>query len=278
MTLTPDDIERQVFAQEFRGYDRNEVDQFLDRISEVVKDLVRERDALAGRVEAAERDAGARIAAAESRAADIEVRSGEALEAERLLKRTLVMAQRTADETVAEARAQADQTVAEARAQVEHALEEARASVDDAERRAADLVGEARARAEETLAEAYRQAEDLVGDARREADELLADARARALHERETSRAEAERVRRAVADLARFRDIYRDQVRAVIAEQLAMIERAGDIPELPRQLEDLAAVADPSSRTSPQNYRDLELELDDAGGAVVAADRSGRDH
>ena len=219
MTLTPEDIERQVFSQEFRGYDRGEVDAFLDRVADRILELGRERDALATRLRDVERMAREQVAQAEAHAAeriaDVERRAAGAIEAERLLKRTLVTAQRTADETVAEARA----------------------------------------RAEEALVDAREKADGIVAESQRQAEEIVGDARYRAMRELEAGRVEMERVRRAVADLERFRSEYRQRVRTAIAEQVALIDRAGDIPDLPQPLVELGRPPDapvpPPQATKP---------------------------
>ncbi len=196
MTLTPEDIERQVFKERFRGYDQDEVDRFLDQLSERIVELTQERDRLAEQLLEAQQQ------------------SSEAVEAERLLKRTLVAAQRTADETVAEARTQAEQALAGAREQ-----------------------------ADQVLAQARVEADELLDEARRRAEELLTDARREAAYEREQARANADAVRRAVEQLRRFRGEYRERVRAVIAEQLDFLDRVGDVPEPPPALDELASVA-----------------------------------
>jgi cell division initiation protein len=108
VTLTPDDIEQQVFKEKFRGYDPDEVDRFLDRVSATLTAIGAEREELLRRVRYLEQEAG------------------EAAEAERLLKRTLLTAQKTADEIVTEARQTADATLERARAQAEQLVAEAR--------------------------------------------------------------------------------------------------------------------------------------------------------
>ena len=204
MVLTPEDIEAQVFREKFKGYDQDEVDSFLDRVAADLTELVRERDAAIERMQRVEEDAA------------------DSIEAERLLKRTLITAQRTADETVAEAIAQANTTISEA------------------DQRAAQTVAEAEARAADIVQEAERRAGDLVAQARREAE-----VRAAAAEE------QLEQVRRAVADLQRFRVEYRDRVRAAVTEQLAILDRAADIPEIPSEMTRLAAAPEPE-RTSEE--------------------------
>jgi len=141
----------------------------------------------------------------------LESETAESVEDQGLLKRTLLTAQRSADETVARATAEAESTT------------------EEADRRAA-----------ETVQDAERQSAELVADARAQADQLLSDARSESEYAHSTSRAEIERVRTAVADLQRFRGEYRERVREVIAEQLALLDRAGDVPDLPAGMTQLA--------------------------------------
>lgn len=198
MVLTPGDIEAQVFREKFKGYDQDQVDSFLDRVAADLTELVRERDEAIERMKRVEADAA------------------ESIEAERLLKRTLITAQRTADETVAEAVAQAQSTIAEA------------------DHRAAQTVADAEARAADIVQEAERRAADLVTQARREAE-------SRSLAAEE----QIQQVRRAVAELQRFRTEYRDRVRAAIAEQLAILDSAAEVPEVPPEMARLAAAPEP---------------------------------
>ena len=197
MVLTPQDIEAVVFREKFKGYDQDEVDALLDRVAADLTQLVRERDEAIERMERVEADAA------------------DSIEAERLLKRTLITAQRTADETVGEAVAQANQTIA------------------DAEQRAAEVVADAQNRAAEIILDAEQRAAELVAQARREVE-----ARAAAADQ------ELERVRRSVLELQRFRTEYRERVRAAVAEQLALLDRASDMPEVPDDVVQLAGGTD----------------------------------
>lgn len=199
-SLTPQDIEAQVFREKFKGYDQDEVDAFLDRVADRLAELVREREELLARVDRVEADAA------------------ESIEAERLLKRTLITAQRTADETVAEAIGQANSAIAEA------------------EQRATQIVTDAEARAADIIADAERRAGDLVAQGRREIETR-----------REAADAELSQIRRAIAELHRFRMEYRERVRAAVAEQLAQLDRADDIPDLPPEIVRLARLDEPAN-------------------------------
>jgi DivIVA domain-containing protein len=198
--LSPQDIEAQVFREKFKGYDQDEVDGFLDRVADRLTQLVRERSELLERVERVEADAA------------------DSIEAERLLKRTLITAQRTADETVAEAIAQANQSIAEA------------------EQRAHQIVSDAQERATEIVADAERRAGDLVAEGRREIEQRRAAADD-----------DLSRVREAIGELQRFRMEYRERVRAAVAEQLALLDRADDIPDIPPQVARLAQLDEPAA-------------------------------
>ncbi len=206
MPLTPADVEAQRFRVTFKGYDQPEVDAFLDLVSDNLAALERERDEARERLRSVEADAS------------------EALEAERLLKRTLITAQRTADETVAEA------------------VEQANATLAEADRSAAQIVGAAEARAAE-----------IIRDAERTAAETLTSAR-NAIEARQAAAEEDfRRVQRAVEELQRFRSEYRERVRAAVAEQLAQLDSVGDIPDVPPEMARLAAMPPPLSGADAGN-------------------------
>jgi DivIVA domain-containing protein len=97
--------------------------------------------------------------------------------------------------------------------------------------------------ADRVVSEAESEAERVVSDARRRADELLASARSAADREWREARDGADRVRRAVAHLRAFRDDYTERVRSAIAEQLAVLDRVGDLPEIPSSVERLGALS-----------------------------------
>ena len=198
--LSPQDIEAQVFREKFKGYDQEEVDAFLDRVADRLSALLREREEMLARVQRVEADAA------------------DSIEAERLLKRTLITAQRTADETVAEAMAQANSAIA------------------DAEQQAQRIVADAELRATEIVADAERRAGELVAQGRR-------DVEAR----RAAAESDLTQLRQAIGELHRFRVEYRERVRAAVAEQLAHLDRADDIPDVPQDIVRLARLDEPAS-------------------------------
>ena len=115
MDLTARDVHEKQFHDAWRGYNQEEVDDFLDRIAEVLDRIQRENSALHNRLKELEQ------AVATSR------------EAEEMLKKTLVTAQQAAEEAIAKAKAKAEQLVAEAERRARGANEEARRIIGAAE-------------------------------------------------------------------------------------------------------------------------------------------------
>ncbi len=119
MPLTPEDVRQREFRLSFRGYNEEEVDSFLDEVEVELARLLKENADLRSQATAAPAPVSS--------------------EAEEMLRRTLLLAQRTADETVASAQAEAERMVEEARTQaaatLQHAQQQATTSVADLERR-----------------------------------------------------------------------------------------------------------------------------------------------
>jgi DivIVA domain-containing protein len=125
MELGPRDIHDKQFHDEWRGYNREEVDDFLDRVAETLDQVKRSNDSLSARVR------------------ELESQLAQAREGEQMLKKTLVTAQQHAEQAVATARARADKMVAEA-------SERGRALMDEARAKATSIETDARKRAQET--------------------------------------------------------------------------------------------------------------------------------
>lgn len=117
MEVTPQILHDVDFRQAVRGYDKDEVDEFLERVAVGVGQL---QDRL--------REALDRAAAAERKATEVDARPQRSNESDfdETLKRTLVLAQRTADAAIEEAKEEANQVVSEAREEVERLLTSAR--------------------------------------------------------------------------------------------------------------------------------------------------------
>lgn len=133
MPYSPEDIVAYAFRTRARGYDRDEVDGFLDELADQIE---QER---------------ARSTTLEERVTALESKLAEADESERALKRTLMTVQDAADralvearEEVAELRASADRDVAALRERTDQELAEQRARADA---EAAEVVAAAQAEA-----------------------------------------------------------------------------------------------------------------------------------
>lgn len=113
MPLTPADVKAKEFHTSFRGYNEVEVDTFLDEVEAELTRLLTENADLAQRLTAA-------------------LAAPPVNEADEMLRRTLLLAQRTADETVATAQAEAERILEQARAAATSAVSEAQAKANAA--------------------------------------------------------------------------------------------------------------------------------------------------
>jgi len=95
--ITPVDVQHKSFKKALQGYDRADVDAFLDEIIETLEDEAHQRAAL------------------EAEIADLKERVSHFKAMEESLQNTLVLAQRTADEVKASAHKEADLIRAQAR-------------------------------------------------------------------------------------------------------------------------------------------------------------------
>ena len=99
--ITPVDIQHKTFKKALQGYDRAEVDQFLDELIESLEDQAQE------------------YAAREAEIADLRERISHFKAMEESLQNTLILAQRTADEVKAAAHKEADLIKAQAKMEAE---------------------------------------------------------------------------------------------------------------------------------------------------------------
>jgi DivIVA domain-containing protein len=139
MDVTPRELRDMDIREGFRGYNRDDVDELLERAAATIEQLEEQLRRHQDRLGALESDAG------------------RGRENEEMLQRTLLLAQKTADEAIAEAQTRAKQMV------------------EEAETRAYALVSEAEATARRmAMAEQRRLEAEVLGlGARREA--LVAD-------------------------------------------------------------------------------------------------------
>jgi cell division initiation protein len=102
--ITPIDIQHKTFKKALQGYDRPEVDQFLDEIIETLEDDAQH------------------IAALQAEIADLKERISHFKAMEESLQNTLILAQRTADEVKASAHKEADLIKEQARIAAEREI------------------------------------------------------------------------------------------------------------------------------------------------------------
>lgn len=115
MELGPKEINEKQFHDAWRGYNQEEVDDFLDRVADAVDALQRENDPLRERLQ------------------DLDKRVESGRDTEEMLRKTLASAQDAAQEAIAAAKAKADQIVADAEERAQRARDELRTRVETAE-------------------------------------------------------------------------------------------------------------------------------------------------
>jgi cell division initiation protein len=114
--ITPVDIQHKTFKKALQGYDRAEVDQFLDEVIETLEDDAQHRAAL------------------EAEIADLKERISHFKAMEESLQNTLLLAQRTADEVKASAHKEADLIKEQARIAAEREISTFTEAAADARR------------------------------------------------------------------------------------------------------------------------------------------------
>jgi cell division initiation protein len=116
--ITIIDIQHKEFKKSLQGYDRNEVNEFLDEIIETLEDEAQARAALQGEI------------------ADLRERLSHFKAMEESLQSTLLLAQRTADEVKAAAHKEADLIKQEARLEAQREISALSERIDEARREA----------------------------------------------------------------------------------------------------------------------------------------------
>ncbi|HEX6235954.1 MAG TPA: DivIVA domain-containing protein [Acidimicrobiales bacterium] len=215
MELTPQTLHAVEFREARRGgYNTRDVDDFIERVSAGVGDLLeRLRDATS-RADATE----ARLREVQRHLEEVQRRPpppAETSDADDTLRRTLVLAQRTADATVKEAKEEANRMLAEARGE----LERARAA---AEEKARHEVREARERAEAEVDELLSTRDALEADI---------EALRRVLRQqRDSIRSGVETLRRAIDSPASLAEVEVPRLSEVNARPQAGAQRGGEAP------------------------------------------------
>ena len=151
MDVTPQELRGSEIKDAWRGYDRDEVDDLLERAAVTIEHLILQ-------VQEAQAHPPIAAAAAAVAAAPEPVPLPSSRDDAEMLQRTLLLAQRAADDAVAEAQARAKQIVDEAEAK-------AQALVGDAEATARRIAEGERRRLEAEIQELSARRELLRGDA-----------------------------------------------------------------------------------------------------------------
>lgn len=128
MKLTPLDIQQQKFKVKWRGYDNQEVETFLEMVSEDVESLLKEHNKLR-----------AELQKHEAQLADYR-------ENERSIQQTIMTTQKVSDDLKKNAQRESELIISEAKAEAEKVINEAKAQVEK-------IIGDTRLEAERTRRE-----------------------------------------------------------------------------------------------------------------------------
>jgi cell division initiation protein len=128
MALTPADIEKKTFSTALRGYDLDEVDDFLDEVVVALKAMETDLTEARARVAELEKDPGAPPTAVPPPPQPVPAAAPTVDES--AVGRALIAAQQAADRIMDDARTDADRTLKESRSEAEQILESARSEAD----------------------------------------------------------------------------------------------------------------------------------------------------
>ncbi len=233
MDVTPQELRSSEIKDSWRGYDRDEVDDLLERAAVTIESLTQEVQ------EAHSRPAP--VAAPVAAAPPAEVPLPSSRDDAEMLQRTLLLAQRAADDAVNEAQARAKQLLEESEAK-------AQTLVSDAEATARRIAEGERRRLEAELLDLSARREQLRADADA-LEEYVAGYR--------------DRIRAAIeGDLAQLGgDVEPPTERPELHEVEIPVERE------PAPTAAIAAVAQPSSAPDPAPEVDLTAEPEADGPA-----------
>ena len=201
------------FRERKRGYDHEEVDNYVQTVSQAAT------------------QAANRIAALEHRLAQHESKAGKedgATEIRETLLRTLVLAQRTADSAVSEARS-------EAQSITDSAKERAAKTVSEAETAANERLRSAEERADRILAESEENSQLIIAEAKRTAAAELAAEREQAKTELRDLQASKSDLETVVAEIQARLDNEFNRLRSLAVSFHSFVEKfelIADIEEL----------------------------------------------
>ena len=238
-----DDAEATGFSVVLRGYDRREVDDYVQRVEVALSDSDRQHA-----------EDGERLAVLEQRVVSLSAQLGEAQERAAGLPEPASRATGRMAEMLRLAEEEAEQLVEQAQERAARSQAERTAELDARE----SAVSQTSAQAEQARLDAQRDADELrtrtqqeaaaaAAAARQEADALLAQARAQA----EAQRTQAEQDVSLVHEQGRARTAEREQAAQQQLEDLAR-QRDTIAAQLQTLRENLAAVMGPLGVADPQ--------------------------
>ena len=244
MRLTPADVHNVAFSKPpigKRGYNEDEVDQFLDFVETELERLLEENSDLKQRVEELEadltaaRDGGAPAdtpapeeqtqvlkVAAPAPAAPETPAGPTAIDQDASLRaaKVLALAQDTADRVAGSARAEADTLLGDARTRSD-------AMVNEAQTKADALLSDARQRSEAILADSQTRSETQVRQAQERADALQADAERKHSEIMGTINQQRTVLEGRIEQLKTFEREYRTRLKSYLESQLEELQQRG---------------------------------------------------
>ncbi|MCF3938467.1 DivIVA-like cell division protein Wag31 [Gordonia tangerina] len=248
MRLTPADVHNVAFSKPpigKRGYNEDEVDQFLDFVEAELARLIEENGDLKQRVEELEGDLAdarsgapaAKSAAAPSAEERTQVFASAPVaeapapaaapqpefsddDANVRAARVLALAQDTADRLTSTSRQEADSLVADARSRAD-------AMVSEAQSKADALLSDARQRSEAILADSQTRSEAQVRQAQERADALQSDAERKHSEIMGTINQQRTVLEGRIEQLKTFEREYRTRLKTYLESQLEELQQRG---------------------------------------------------
>jgi DivIVA domain-containing protein len=259
--VVADEIRDVSFPTAVRGYERRQVDRYVQRVNRLIAELEVGRSP-----ESAVRHALDRVG---------EQTSGILQRARETAEEITHSAGAEADETTARARAEADEIVAHARATAEQIIAEAekeaggRVKQGEMELEALRKHGEAaRADADQTTERARAEANEIVAEARTEAEQIVARANSEAAERLEREQQQREALR-AQAD-ATMRGLRAD-TDAIEEERANLLD---EIRGLAKRLEELVSPPEESVEPAARETPTAAGGPEGPNGTPVAEDRT----
>ncbi|HWE56838.1 MAG TPA: DivIVA domain-containing protein [Acidimicrobiales bacterium] len=257
------------FTVSLRGYDRMEVDEYLDSLAEALGQVEEAEDVNRGLRNHIER-LNARIADLEQRISSDTPKTGAVL-GERIAI-LLGSAEETASETIAQAGKEAADMLETARDQVAQAEDQARGAIVRADEQARRIEASARAEAAEIVSEAEARATARTRQIEQWAEQVVSHTRAeeaRMLTEQQQKRDAAEEELRRLAE-------RRDAVAGTITDLRAALGEALGLVGPPPMLPEANHVSLPVPELTVADVATAEDEADESDDTEVEAEADAR--